>query len=158
MKKLITLLLLLFFLGGLGAEWSFINSAEGRPRKVAYKKIYRKKIPKKYQRVKIKKSKRYSKKKKAVRKIHRKPYKKVSKPAKSPSTPQLISQNYTLEEGFDEIEADRIRDVLLTLGVKEVQTDVDTNSVSVKFDKSKISAVHIIQKLKSLGYTIKRID
>jgi copper chaperone CopZ len=154
MKKLITFLLLLFFLGGLGAERPFLNSAEGRPKKIVYKKIYRKKVPKKYRRVKIKKPKRYFKKKKTAKKVRHKVPKRAAKPAKS----RFLTQRYVLEEGFDEVEADRLKDSLATLGVKDVTADVDNNTLTVQFDTRKLSALHIIQKLKSLGYTVKRIQ
>lgn len=147
MKKFLSWLLLAFL--SLGSIFFFpSNLAEAR-QKTTVRKIIRKISPKrKIIRKKIIKKRIIHKKRKAKRKTLRPRL----------TTPKIISQRYLIEEGLDELEADRIKDSLKIIGVKEVETDVNENTIYVKFNPRKVSAITIIQKLKNLGFTTKRIN
>ncbi|MGB9613056.1 MAG: heavy-metal-associated domain-containing protein [Candidatus Margulisiibacteriota bacterium] len=155
-KKLLSLLLSLVFLSGVLPLSPPHLPSEAKVRKATYRKISpkRKIIQKKKHKVRYpkkkakKKTRRYPK---ARRRTLRRAYPKLAKFGR-------ISQVLLLEEGFDELEADRITDALKTLGVESVTTKVETNTVKVQFNTSKLSTVRIIQKLRELGYTVKQIQ
>lgn len=161
MKKLISLLMIFLFLSGL-LPASFQNfPAEGKSKKIVHRKIYRKiklqrKARLKRKLIVAKAKRKLIKKAKRSIKIRRK----ISRRSLFPKTKKtgIVTQTYSLEEGFDELEADRIADALKTLGADSVSTNVENNTVTVKFKKNKLSSIRIIQKLKQLGYTIKQID
>lgn len=135
-KKLFSLLLIMLFTAGTLP----FNLGELNPAEAKIKKVYRKaKAKKKVVRKKIKGAK-----KRQLR--------------KAPVRSGIISQNYYLEEGADETEAENIAEELKSLGAQDAKVDIEKNTIQVKFDTKKLSAVTIIKRLKELGYTIKRID
>ena len=95
--------------------------------------------------------------KKAPKKVVRK--KIVKRPRRvAPKGPQIISQNYYLEENPDEIEAENLVVEVKGLGANEAQVNTEKNVLHVKYSDKNLSTVRIIQKLKELGYTVKRIQ
>lgn len=102
---------------------------------------------------------------KVIRKVHKKAPKKIIRKKsvkrikhRAPKGPQIISQNYFLEESPDEIEAEVLAAEVKDLGAGEVNVDSIKNVLHVKYNADKLTAVRIIQKLKDLGYTVKRIQ
>lgn len=134
LKKFLSLLLVLLFTAGvLPLDFGKSNPAEAKVKK-AYRKAKAKKV------------------KKAVKKA-----KKTKRPAQKIRS-GIITQIYALEEGVDEAEAGNIIEELKDLGAEDTNVNIDKNLLLVKFNPQKLSAVKIIQRLKELGYTIKRID
>ncbi|MCU0640936.1 MAG: hypothetical protein MUC35_02470 [Candidatus Margulisbacteria bacterium] len=147
MKKLLSLLLLTVFLLTLvpfTGGWAAPAEAKAKKRIV-------RKAKKKVRRPIKKKKARLVKKRRAVAKPVKKKY-------NVPVQAGPISQQYSLEEGVNDSEADRIVNELRALGVKDASIDVNTNTLSVDYDSAELSSVSIIQKLKGLGYTVKRIN
>jgi copper chaperone CopZ len=164
MKKLLALLLLCLFLAGL-VPFSLVNGdpAEAKAKKKIVRKV--KKIKKKVRRIvkkKVRKVKKALKKKvkaKAVVKAQKQAA--IKTPADSYSLPSrtgTVSQKYTLEEGIGDGESDKVVSELKGLGVTDASVDVDSNTLSVKFNSAELSSIGIIKKLKELGYTVKRIN
>ena len=87
--------------------------------------------------------------KKAVRKKRK---------ARRPAARQAISQIYHLEESPDKDEAEALVAAMKGLGAAEAGVDMEKNVLRVKYSTQKLSALGIIQKLKELGYTTKRIE
>lgn len=129
MKRLFGLLLALVLV--CVAAYMIVKPAEARVKKPVHKKHYLKKKP--------------------ARKVPR-------RAAKLRAPTGLISQRYSIEEGLDEDEADNLAAEMKSLGVKASSVNLEKNTMMVKFDPAKVSAVKILSKLKTLGYTVKRID
>lgn len=165
-------ILALFVLVSLGVSRS--DSAVTAKKKAAVKKKVagKKKVASKKQlkapAKKLKKAKKVAPKKTigAKEKAATKPKTKKSSTQNSSLPPQYtlpvgqrtISQKYSLEEVIDETAAENITAGLRELGVENASVDLATNTLSVKFNTQRITAIGIISKLKSLGYSIKRID
>lgn len=94
--------------------------------------------------------------KKAKVSSRKKTKKKVKK--KAVAANRLLTQSYYLEEGVDETDAANMVEDLKELGAKEASINVASNTLSVTFAPKSLSAVTIISKLKSLGYTVKQIN
>lgn len=149
-KGLALFILSLFLLGILPSASSNSGCAEARAKKKVYRKIKKVRVKKVVRRVK--------KIKRVVRKVKRKT-KRIHEPAyKLPARTGTIIQKYTLEEGVDEAEAERVVGELKSLGADDASINVETSALQVKFNSGKLSAVGIMKKLKELGYTVKRID
>jgi copper chaperone CopZ len=147
MKRLLGLLLALILVFGITFE--IVRPVEARA----------KKVHRKFKHLKYKKplhKKQIIRKKKVAKKIHKKAAKRSS--YRLPNPPGAVFQTYSIEEGVDESEADNMAAEIKSIGVQEASINIDKNTLSVKFDPAKVSALKIISKLKSLGYTVKRID
>lgn len=149
-KRGVTLLALIFLLLGILPLAS--HDPGNAEAKVIKKKVYWKTI--------IKRKKTKLKKPVKQKIIHKKQQKakRSRKPAyKLPVQMRTIVQKYSLVEALDESEAETIVDELKSLGADDASINIETNTLEVKFNTKKLSAVNIMKKLKELGYTVKSI-
>lgn len=143
----------------------------GRPAEARTKKITRKVKSKKLRKVRKKAAHKIKKKAKAAVRSKKKKKTAVSlKPAaKKPSVPGeayqyplpsrsgSVTQRYSLEEGLGGDEADNVISGLKAVGADDISVDPAKNTVTVTYNTSNLTAVGVVKKLKSLGYTARRI-
>ena len=93
------------------------------------------------------------------KKIKKKPKVSTSRQvkAKPPARTGYIFQTYTLGEEIDSSNASELTAALKGLGVAEVLINSYDHSVQVKFNSLQLSSIEIMQKLKTLGFTVKEI-
>lgn len=99
-----------------------------------------------------------AKKKTSAKKIKRTKKHTARSRSIAPRPKGILTQRYYLEEGADTAEGEKLGNELKAIGVDETSFDVENNILKVTFKTNKLSSVAIISKLKSLGYTVKRID
>ena len=74
-----------------------------------------------------------------------------------PSRTGSVTQRYSIEEGIGGDEADNVIGGLKVVGADDISVDPATNTVTVTYNTSKLTTVGVVKKLKSLGYTARRI-
>jgi hypothetical protein len=166
LRGALALLLFMFIAGAL--PLNFGRPAEAGTKKIVHKKrAARKARPKKVAKKPKKKSARKTikkakkavllKKKTAAAKPARRPAPVDDFQYQLPSRSGAVTQRYSLEEGVGGDEADNVVKGLQSVGADDVSVDPSTNLVTITYNTSKLTAVGVTKKLKSLGFTAKRI-
>jgi len=156
LRKTFGVALIVFFLLGLLPLGSGSRPAEALAKKKVVHKA--KKVVRKVKKPVLKAKKKIIVKKKVTRVV--KPKKAVARPEayQLPARSGTVSQTYALKEKLDEARAGNVVSELKSIGVDEASVNVSKNSVQVKFNTRELSSIGIIQKLKELGYTVRRIN
>jgi hypothetical protein len=168
LRKPLSWLLLFLFLAGI-ASWCplCLSPAEGKARKKTMSKTKRKaaKAVKSVKKKsgKIKKAAKKTSTKKALTK------KKTAKPGDKPAVIKAAADSYSLPAGAGMVsqkyalqnkiyDSDQLIGEMRALGVADASVDLDSNTLSVKFNSADLSSIGIIKKLKALGYSVKNIN
>lgn len=151
-RKTFGVALIVFFLLGLLPLGSGSRPAEALAKKKVVHKA--KKVVRKVKKPVRKAKKKIIVKKKVVRAVKSVRSEAYQLPARSGT----VSQTYALKEKLDEARAGNVVSELKSIGVDEASVNVSKNSVQVKFNTRELSSIGIIQKLKELGYTVRRIN
>jgi len=167
-------LLMLFFAGAL--PQTFDRPAEAKTKKIVRKKIVRKKTIRKKivrrkiaRRVRLKKTVRRSKKTAALRVRKKVPSAARPKPVINkaaaeddsqyplPSRSGSVTQRYSIEEGIGGDESDSVINGLESVGADDVSVDSSKNLVTITYNNSKLTSAGIVKKLKTLGFSARRV-
>ena len=165
LRGLLALILLFSFAGTL--PLTFGQRAEAKAKKIVRKaksKKIVKKPKRKVSRKTVKRAKKIvrSKKKKTVgakpaAKAANKAFNNDNGQYQLPSRSGSLTQRYAIEEGLGGDEVDNMISGLQAIGADDVSVDSSKNMATVTYNTSKLTSVGIVKKLKTLGFSARRI-